>query len=58
MGFNRRKLEDERRRAAEKEAATWRAADPQILEDAERTRARSRQPNATAYARTREEPAF
>jgi hypothetical protein len=36
MGFNRRKLEDERRRAAEKEAATRRAADPQILEDAER----------------------
>ena len=36
MGFNRRKLEDDRRRAAEKEAATRRAADPQILEDAER----------------------
>jgi hypothetical protein len=36
MGFNRRKMEDERRRVAEKEAANRRATDPQILEDAER----------------------
>jgi hypothetical protein len=36
MGFNRRKMEDERRRAAAKEAATGRATDAQILEDAER----------------------
>jgi len=36
MGFNRRKMEDERRRAAEKEAAQQRATDPQIMEDAER----------------------
>jgi hypothetical protein len=36
MGFNRRKMEDERRRAAEKEAATRRATDVQLLEDAER----------------------
>ena len=36
MGFNRRKMEDERRRAAEKEAASRRATDAQVLEDAER----------------------
>ncbi len=36
MGFNRRKMEDQRREAAEKEAATQRATDAQILEDAER----------------------
>jgi hypothetical protein len=36
MGFNKRKMEDERRRAAEKEAAARRATDGQILEDAER----------------------
>jgi hypothetical protein len=36
MGFNRRKIEDERRRTAEKEAATRRATDAQVLEDAER----------------------
>src|SRR5215467_3359724 len=36
MGFNRRKLEDQRRDAAEKEAASRRATDAQVLEDAER----------------------
>jgi hypothetical protein len=36
MGFNRRKMEDQRRDAAEKEAATRRATDAQALEDAER----------------------
>jgi hypothetical protein len=36
MGFNRRKMEDERRRLAEKEAAARRAANAQVLEDAER----------------------
>jgi hypothetical protein len=36
MGFNRRKMEDERRRSGEKEAANRRATDAQILEDAER----------------------
>jgi hypothetical protein len=36
MGFNRRKLEDERRRAAENKAAEQRATDPQIVADAER----------------------
>jgi hypothetical protein len=35
MGFNRRKLQDRRRQAAEKEAAERRATD-QVLEDAER----------------------
>jgi hypothetical protein len=35
MGFNRRKMEDERRRAAEKKAAEQRATDPQIMADAE-----------------------
>src|SRR5215831_16425012 len=34
MGFNRRKMEDRRREAAEKEAATRRATDAQVLEDA------------------------
>ena len=36
MGFNRRKLEDQRRQAAETEAAARRATDAQVLEDAER----------------------
>jgi hypothetical protein len=36
MGFNKRKLEDQRRTAAEKEAAARRATDAQVLEDAER----------------------
>ena len=36
MGFNRRKMEDQRRDAAEKEAASRRATDAQVLEDAER----------------------
>ena len=36
MGFNKRKLEDQRRVAAEKEAASRRATDTQVLEDAER----------------------
>jgi hypothetical protein len=35
MGFNRRKMEDERRRAAAKEAASRRATDAQVHEDAE-----------------------
>jgi len=35
MGFNRRKMEDRRRQAAEKEAAARRATERQILEDAE-----------------------
>ena len=36
MGFNRRKMEDRRRQAAEKEVAARRATDAQVLEDAER----------------------
>jgi len=36
MGFNRRKMEDQRHEAAEKEAARRRAPDAQVLEDAER----------------------
>jgi hypothetical protein len=36
MGFNRRKMDDERRRLAEKQAAERRATDPQIIEDAAR----------------------
>jgi len=36
MGFNRRKMEDRRHEAAEKEAARRRAPDAQVLEDAER----------------------
>jgi hypothetical protein len=36
MGFNKRKMEDQRRQAAEKEAAARRATEAQVLEDAER----------------------
>src|SRR6266568_506743 len=36
MGFNRRKMEDQRRQAAEKEAASRRTTDVQVLEDADR----------------------
>ena len=36
MGFNRRKMEDERQQAVEKAAAARRATDAQVLEDAER----------------------
>ena len=36
MGFNRRKMEDERQQVAEKAAAARRATDAQVLEDAER----------------------
>jgi hypothetical protein len=36
MGFNRHKMEDERRHAAEREAAARHATDPQVLKDAER----------------------
>ena len=35
MGFNRRKMEDQRGEAAEKEAAIPRATDALVLEDAE-----------------------
>jgi hypothetical protein len=35
MGFNKRKMDDDRRLEAEKEAAARRATDRQILEDAE-----------------------
>jgi hypothetical protein len=31
MGFNRRKMEDQRRQAAEKEAASRRATDAQVF---------------------------
>jgi hypothetical protein len=36
MGFNRRKMEDQRREVAEKAAAERRGTDIQVLEDAER----------------------
>ena len=36
IGFNRRKLEDARRGAAKREAASCRTTDAQVLEDAER----------------------
>jgi beta-phosphoglucomutase-like phosphatase (HAD superfamily) len=36
MGFDRRKMEDQRRLATEQEAASRRATDIQVLEDAER----------------------
>ena len=52
MGFNRRKLKEQRRETAEKEAANRRATDAQVLEDAERLIAvwneRQAKPNAHA----------
>jgi hypothetical protein len=36
MGFNRLKMEDQRRQAAEKEVVARRATDAQVLEDAKR----------------------
>jgi hypothetical protein len=36
MGFNRRKMEDQRRATVEKEAASQRATEAQVLEDVER----------------------
>ncbi len=36
MGFNRRKMQDQRQQLAEKEAAARRATDAQVLEDAKR----------------------
>jgi hypothetical protein len=36
MSFNKRKMEDQRREAAEKEAVNRRATDAQVLEDSER----------------------
>src|SRR5271163_1219571 len=36
MGFNRRKIEDERRQVADKEAVALRATEAQVFEDAER----------------------
>ena len=36
MGFNRRKMEDERKAKADAEAASRRATDAQVLDDAER----------------------
>jgi hypothetical protein len=36
MGFNRRKLEDQRQQVAEKETAARRVTEAQVLEDAER----------------------
>jgi hypothetical protein len=36
MGFNRRKMDDQRRQVAEKEVAVRRTTDAQVLEDAER----------------------
>jgi malic enzyme len=36
MGFNRRKMEDQRRQASDEEAAARRATDAHVLEDTER----------------------
>jgi hypothetical protein len=55
MGFNRRKMEDQRRDTSEKEASTRRATDAQVLEDAERLIAawNERQaPRATIFSPT------
>jgi beta-phosphoglucomutase-like phosphatase (HAD superfamily) len=51
MGFNHRKLEDQRREAVQKEAAKRRATDAQVIEDAERLIAAWKAPGqANAYA--------
>ena len=54
MGFNHRKMEDQRRQAVEKEAAASRATDAQVLEDAERINAawNERQAERTDVARS------
>ncbi len=58
MGFNRRKMEDQRRQAAEKAVAGRRATEAQVLEDAERLiaawneRQAKRMPKADDLART------
>ena len=52
MSFNRRKMEDQRRDAAEKEAASRRATDPQVFEDAEQLVRLSRQASPTKCARS------
>ena len=51
MVFNRRKMEDQRRQGAEKEAAARRATDGQVLEDAERliTAWNERRPSECRY---------
>jgi hypothetical protein len=46
MGFNKRKMEDQRRQVAEREAAVRRATDTKVLEDAERLIASSRRTRA------------
>jgi hypothetical protein len=50
MGSNRRKMKDQRRQAAEKEAATRRATEAQVLEDAERRIAAGNERQAFACA--------
>jgi hypothetical protein len=45
-GFNKRKMEDQCRTAADKEAASRRATDAQVLEDAERLIAAWNEPQA------------
>jgi hypothetical protein len=50
MGFNRRKIEDERRRAAEKVAASRRATDALVFEDAERLIAGSKSGSLAIFA--------
>jgi hypothetical protein len=44
VGFNKRKMEDRRRQAADKDAAARRATDAQVLEDAEQRSAPSSPP--------------
>jgi len=55
MGFNRRKVKDQRRVATEKKAANRRATDAQVLEDAERliVRGTSARPSECQYCSRR-----
>jgi hypothetical protein len=52
MGFNKHKLGDQRREAADKEAANRRSTDALVLEDAERLIAVWNERQATKCART------
>jgi hypothetical protein len=54
MGFNRRKMEDQRRKVAEKEAVARRATDAQVLEDAERLIAAWNELRAARFKRATE----
>ena len=53
MGFNKRKMEDDRRTEADKEAVGRRALTPRVIEDAERLVANWNERPAAPAGRTR-----